>query len=142
MIKNASNFLDAIDVTAGVIRKDGRILVSRRTPGSHLEGLWEFPGGKREAGETLRECLAREIREELDLAVQPVSLIMTAAHEYEDKSVVLHFFECRVLSGEPRAVHGQEFRWVAPHELRELEFPPPDGELVERLAAPPPGLRP
>ncbi len=78
-------------VAAGIIRKDQRILIARRPPGKHLEGLWEFPGGKQEDGETIRECLVREIREELDILVEPVSLVMTSAHEYPDKHVVLYF---------------------------------------------------
>jgi mutator protein MutT len=127
----------AIHVTAGVIRKDGRILIARRPPGTHLEGLWEFPGGKQEPGETLRECLIREIREELDILVEPLSLIMTSAHQYADRSVVLHFFDCLILSGEPRPDLGQELRWVGPEELGLLSFPPPDGALVEKLAEDP-----
>ncbi len=109
------------------------ILIARRPPGKHLEGLWEFPGGKQESGETLRECLVREIREELDILVEPLSLIMTSAHDYPEKSVVLYFFDCRWLSGNPRPIQGQELRWVMPVELWDLEFPPPDRALVEKL---------
>ncbi len=109
------------------------ILIATRPPGKHLEGLWEFPGGKQESGETLRECLVREIREELDILVEPLSLIMTSAHDYPEKSVVLYFFDCRWLSGNPRPIQGQELRWVMPVELWDLEFPPPDRALVEKL---------
>jgi mutator protein MutT len=125
---------DPVRVTAGIIRKGPMILIARRPPGKHLEGLWEFPGGKQEPGETLQECVAREIREELAIVVEPVSLIMTAAHEYPEKRVVLYFFDCRWLSGIPRPTQGQELRWVAPSELETLEFPPPDRVVVDRLA--------
>lgn len=122
-----------IHVTAGVVRKEGKILIARRPPGKHLEGLWEFPGGKLEPGETLSECMVREIREELGILVEPVSLIMTSANRYPDRSVVLHFFECRILSGEPGGDPGQELKWVAPEELSLFRFPPPDRALVEFL---------
>ncbi|MFO8091236.1 MAG: 8-oxo-dGTP diphosphatase MutT [Desulfatiglandaceae bacterium] len=124
---------DKVRVTAGIIRKGPMILIATRPPGKHLEGLWEFPGGKQESGETLRECLVREIREELDILVEPLSLIMTSAHDYPEKSVVLYFFDCRWLSGNPRPIQGQELRWVMPVELWDLEFPPPDRALVEKL---------
>jgi mutator protein MutT len=109
------------------------ILIARRLPGKHREGMWEFPGGKQEDGETLRQCLVREIREELDILVQPLSLVMTSAHEYPEKRVVLYFFDCMQLSGTPRPVQGQELRWVKPADLIDLEFPPPDRSVVERL---------
>jgi 8-oxo-dGTP diphosphatase len=121
-------------VAAGIIRKEQRILIARRPPGKHLEGLWEFPGGKQEDGETIQECLVREIREELDILVEPVSLVMTSAHEYPEKRVVLYFFECMKISGTPRPVQGQELIWARPFELFDLEFPPPDRALVEKLA--------
>lgn len=128
---------EQVKVTAGIIRKGSKILIARRPPGKHLEGLWEFPGGKQESGETLRECLVREIREELDILVEPLSLIMTSAHDYPEKRVILYFFDCRWLSGIPRPIQAQELRWVLPDELWGLEFPPPDRALVETLAGKP-----
>ncbi|HDR16245.1 MAG TPA: 8-oxo-dGTP diphosphatase MutT [Desulfobacteraceae bacterium] len=124
---------DQVHVTAGIIRNGPMILIARRPPGKHLEGFWEFPGGKQEAGETLRECLVREIREELDILVKPLALVMTSAYEYPQRRVVLYFFDCMQVSGSPRPVQGQELRWVKPSELMDLEFPPPDRALVERL---------
>ncbi len=123
-----------INVTAGVVKKDGRILISRRPPGKHLAGMWEFPGGKQESGESLEECVRREILEELGLLVKPLSMIMTSAHDYGDRSVLLHFFDCRLISGEARPDRCQEFRWVKPGELGSFDFPPPDRKLVEFLA--------
>ena len=122
-----------IEVTAAVIERDGAFLLTRRLDGTHLEGCWEFPGGKRHAGETLPECLAREIREELDAAIVVSDLILTTAHNYPERTVELHFFRCTLVT-EPRPVMGQEMRWVPRGELPGLPLPPADDELVRRLA--------
>jgi 8-oxo-dGTP diphosphatase len=122
-----------MDVTAGIISRDGYILIARRPPGYHLAGLWEFPGGKQEQDETLEECLEREIKEELDIEIRVERLFMTVRHEYEKKIVSLHVFECACLKGDPKGLEGQEIKWVRPPELKEFEFPPPDQEVIERL---------
>ena len=123
-----------IVVTAAVIERDGRFLVTRRPCGVHLGGLWEFPGGKREAGESLEACLRREIVEELDTEIQVGAEIYGVTHDYPERIVELHFFQCRLIR-EPRAVDGQEMRWVLREELVQLEFPPADRRLIEMLAA-------
>jgi 8-oxo-dGTP diphosphatase len=122
-----------MDVTAGIISRDGYILIARRPAGYHLAGLWEFPGGKLEEGETLFECLEREIKEELDIDVRAQRLFMTVRHEYEKKIVSLHVFECAYLRGDPKGMDGQEIRWVRPSELKGYEFPPPDKVVIELL---------
>ena len=122
-----------IVVTAAVIERDGRYLVTRRLDGTHLAGFWEFPGGKCVAAETLAACLAREIAEELDTFVRIGAEIHQVEHEYSERIVELHFFKCELL-GEPRAVLGQEIRWAARGELASLEFPPADAELIAMLA--------
>jgi 8-oxo-dGTP diphosphatase len=122
-----------IVVTAAVIERDGRYLVTRRPNGTHLAGFWEFPGGKCDAGEPLVACLAREIAEELDAPVRIGNEIHQVAHAYPERTVELHFFRCELL-GEPRAVLGQEMRWAARAELASLEFPPADAELIGLLA--------
>ena len=121
-----------IVVTAAVVERAGRILVTRRQRGVHLEGLWEFPGGKQEDGESLAACLARELREELDVAARVEDEIYTTTHEYPERRVELHFLRCR-LDGEPRPLLGQEIRWVPRAELASLEFPPADAELIRIL---------
>ena len=123
---------DYVTVTAAVIERDGAFLVARRPEGVHLAGLWEFPGGKCDSGETLRECLAREIREELGCALSIGEEIYTTSHEYPERTVQLHFFDCR-LHGEPSANIGQELRWVPRAALASLPFPPADHQLIERL---------
>jgi mutator protein MutT len=119
-------------VTAAVIERDGRYLVTRRLKGTHLAGMWEFPGGKREEGETLEASLVREIEEELGAAAVVRELMLSARHDYETREIELHFFACD-LTTEPQARLGQEIRWVTPAELGTLEFPPADAELIELL---------
>jgi 8-oxo-dGTP diphosphatase len=120
-------------VTAAVIERDGAFLVTRRPAGVHLAGFWEFPGGKCDGGEPLRECLLREIREELACDVQVGREIFSTSHSYPERVVELHFFSC-VLMGEPTPVLGQELRWVPRAGLRALDFPPADDELIARLS--------
>ena len=121
-----------IVVTAAVIERGGRYLVTRRQQGVHLEGYWEFPGGKCDGGETLTACLARELREELDVGARIGSEIYAVTHAYPERSVELHFFQCDLV-GDPRPQVGQEMRWVSREELASLEFPPADAELIQIL---------
>jgi len=121
-----------IVVTAAVIEESGRFLVTRRPGGVHLEGLWEFPGGKCEEGESHMDSLAREIVEELDTAIVIDREVFSVVHSYPDRTVELHFFSCR-LAGVPRSVLGQEMRWVSREELRTLPFPPADEALIDIL---------
>jgi len=123
-----------IVVAAAVIERDGCFLVTKRQAGVHLEGHWEFPGGKREPGETIVACLLRELREELDIDVHVGDEIFTMSHTYPDRTVELHFFACAP-SNEPRPQIGQEMMWVRRDELASLSFPPADAELIERLVA-------
>ena len=121
-----------IIVTAAVVERNGCFLVTRRQPGVHLAGYWEFPGGKCDQGETLTACLARELREELGVAARIGREIFTVAHTYPERSVELHFFECE-LAGDPRPLIGQEMRWVKREELASMKFPPADEELIAAL---------
>ncbi len=121
-----------IVVTAAVIEHEGRYLVTRRQRGVHLEGYWEFPGGKCEPGESLEECLRRELREELGTDAAIGEEIFTVTHHYAEKSVELHFLSCR-LTGEPTPLVGQEMRWVARVDLSGLTFPPADDQLIALL---------
>ena len=124
--------MTTIVVTAAVIDRDGRFLVTKRQKGVHLEGYWEFPGGKCDAGESLEACLARELREELDVEARVGEEVFVTTHAYPERSVELHFFTCD-LQGEPRPLLGQEMRWATREELATLEFPPADDELIQRL---------
>jgi 8-oxo-dGTP diphosphatase len=122
-----------IVVLAAVIARDGRYLLSRRLTGTHLAGLWEFPGGKCEPDETHEACLARELREELDVDARIGPEIIVIDHTYPERTVRLHFRRCEI-SGEPRPMLGQELRWVTPADLRTIELPEADKALVERLS--------
>jgi len=122
-----------MDVVAAVIERDGRILIARRPPALHLGGLWEFPGGKRNPGESATAALEREIREELGATVTVGPLLETVAWTYPEKRVRLSFFRCSI-DGEPRALEGQELAWVRPAELGGYEFPPADAVLLARLS--------
>ena len=119
-------------VTAAVVERDGRFLVTRRQKGVHLEGCWEFPGGKCDRGESLDACLDRELREELGVGATIGKELFSVTHNYPDRSVELHFFQCE-LDGTPLPQIGQEMRWVRREELSTLEFPPADEELIRRL---------
>ena len=122
-----------IVVAAAVIEDHGRFFLTRRPEGTHLEGCWEFPGGKCEPGETLADCLKRELLEELGAEVSVGGEILNVAHDYPDRTVELHFIACSLLNS-PVPLLGQEMRWVARAELASLDLPPADAELIDLLA--------
>ena len=122
----------SILVAAAVIERDGRYLITRRQPGVHLAGHWEFPGGKCEPDETLDACLRRELREELNVDVTVGDVLLTTTHDYPERRVELHFVRCG-LEGEPAPQLGQEMRWTPREELNALEFPAADAELIRVL---------
>jgi 8-oxo-dGTP diphosphatase len=124
--------LPRLVVTAAVIERDGRFLVTRRLRGTHLEGYWEFPGGKCDPGESLETCLRRELVEELGCESRIGPEIHTVAHAYPGRVVELHFFRCE-LTGDPQALLGQAMQWVTRRDLPTLEFPPADAELIAML---------
>lgn len=121
-----------IVVSAAVISRGDRYLVTRRQRGVHLEGLWEFPGGKCEPDESIAECLRRELREELGTDAVIGAELLAVAHDYDDRRIELHFIACE-LTGEPSPLLGQEMQWVPRAELRSLQFPPADDELIAML---------
>ena len=124
--------LRTIVVAAAVIESHDSFLVTRRQKGVHLEGCWEFPGGKCELGETLGDCLARELREELAVAARVGVELFATMHAYPEGLVELHFLRCEI-AGSPASQFGQEVRWVPRQELVTLTFPPADAELIRIL---------
>ncbi len=126
---------DPILVTAGVVIQDGHVLVARRKAGSHLAGLWEFPGGKLEPGESPEECLARELREELGVSVRVGRVLETVYHRYPEKNVLLLFYACELTDGEPQALDVADVAWVRRAELSDLDWVPADVAFVERLSS-------
>jgi 8-oxo-dGTP diphosphatase len=124
---------DLVEVAAGLIVEEGRYLIAKRRRGVHLAGLWEFPGGKREQGETLEECLQRELFEELSIRIQTPVPFQTIRHEYPEKTVELHFFHCTIGEGRAAPIDCDEIRWVHPSEMAAYQFPPADGPIIEAL---------
>lgn len=123
-----------IVVVAAVVERAGRFLVTLRPRGTHLEGHWEFPGGKCEPGETHDAALVREMQEELGVVSEVGDLVFAVTHEYPGRIVELHFYACRVV-GEPTPMYGQQMRWVTRPELAGLPFPEADAGLIARLIA-------
>jgi 8-oxo-dGTP diphosphatase len=125
-----------VEVVAGLIRDGrGRYLITRRRQGTHLEGLWEFPGGKREPDETLEQSLRRELFEELGALFVVGELVETVRWAYPEKTVVLSFFRCRLEEGAIEPREGQLMQWVPPAELHRYDFPPADAALLAHLAS-------
>jgi mutator protein MutT len=124
--------VNTLVVTAAIVERRGALLVTRRLAGTHLEGLWEFPGGKCEPGESLSGCLSRELREELGVDATVNDEVFTTTHAYPDRIVTLHFLRCE-FEGEPDPLLGQEIRWIRREQLDEREFPPADAELIHVL---------
>ena len=123
-----------IEVAAGLVFRDQRLLVAQRPPGGHLAGLWEFPGGKRERGESWVDCLVRELNEELAIEVRFVRWFFEVVHPYPDRTIHLRFGVCHWHAGEPQAIGCSAFAWASLTELPRLQFPPADSELLHRLA--------
>jgi len=125
-----------IEVSAALIFRDGKLLITQRHAKAHLGGRWEFPGGKREAGETFEQCLAREIREELGVEIAVGELFEEISHDYPEKSVHLKFFLCKLLSGEPEPLDCAAVKWIDKAGLDAHEFPAADAQLLEKLKDP------
>jgi A/G-specific adenine glycosylase len=111
------------EVVAGVIWKNDKILIDQRKHEGLLGGLWEFPGGKREANETFEECLVREVREELGIEISVGKELTVVQHAYSHFRITLHAFECRYRSGRPRAMECADFKWVKLADLDNYAFP-------------------
>ncbi|WP_156459835.1 MULTISPECIES: 8-oxo-dGTP diphosphatase MutT [unclassified Mesorhizobium] len=123
-------------VTAcALIDADGRVLIAQRPEGKQLAGLWEFPGGKVEPGETPEECLIRELREEIGVETQAACLapLTFASHSYDDFHLLMPLYVCRRYSGIPRPLEAQALKWVRPKQLRDYPMPPADAPLIPFL---------
>ena len=122
-----------VEVAAGLVFHDGRLLITQRPASGHLAGLWEFPGGKREPNESFEQCLHRELQEELGIEVEIHEEVESITHDYPEKRVHLRFFRCSWKRHEPQTVGCSAFRWAGATELAEYEFPAADARLVAKL---------
>lgn len=120
-------------IGVAVIWKDQRILIDRRKPEGLLGGLWEFPGGKLEPGETIEECIQREIREELAIDIAVGEQLIVVDHTYTHFRVTLNVHHCQYLAGEPQVIECDEIRWVAVDELSDYPFPKANIKIIEAL---------
>ena len=122
-----------IEVAAGLVFRNQQLLITKRCKGAHLEGLWEFPGGKLELNESYEQCLRRELQEELGIDVEVGKLIETISHDYPEKSVHLKFFRCTLLKNEPQPIGCDAVAWITAAELAQYPFPAADARLLETL---------
>lgn len=118
-----------------LIDADGRVLLSQRPPGKQLAGLWEFPGGKMEPGETPEETLIRELREEIGIETQIACLapLTFASHSYDSFHLLMPLYVCRRFTGIPTPREGQVLKWVRPKAMRDYPMPPADAPLIPFL---------
>lgn len=122
-------------VACALVDADGRVLIAQRPAGRPMAGLWEFPGGKIEAGERPEQSLIRELKEELGIAVREECLapLTFASHLYPDFHLLMPLYVCRRWEGAVIAQEGQQLAWVMPNRLRDYEMPPPDVPLIAHL---------
>lgn len=126
-----------VHVAVGVIRDAaGRVLVAQRLPHQHLAGLWEFPGGKLEPGESLADGMRREIREELGVEVSALAPLLRVEHNYPGKTVLLDVWRITRWSGDPHGAEGQPLRWLHPDDMDASKFPPADVPIINALRLP------
>jgi A/G-specific adenine glycosylase len=133
--KSASAKVPHYTIVAGIIyNRDGTFLIQRRPDNAMLGGLWEFPGGKLQSGETLEQALQREIQEELGVKVADISAFHSLKHAYSHFKITLHAFTCTLSEGIPQPKASPELRWITPSEIRDFPFPKANRILTEKLA--------
>ena len=126
---------EIVPVVAALIWDEGRFMICQR-PAHKARGLlWEFVGGKVEPGETKEQALARECREELDVALEVGSVFMEVTHTYPDMTVQLTLFNAAIREGEPKLLEHKDLRWITPAEIPQYTFCPADKEILERIIA-------
>lgn len=124
-------------VVAGVlVDTAGRVLLAQRPPGKHLAGMWEFPGGKLESGETPQAGLARELHEELDIRIEPadIAALTQVPWSYGERELLLDAWRVHAWQGAPRSVEGQALQWRHPHDIEPAQLAPADREILRAVA--------
>ena len=122
-----------IPVVAGILKKDQMILVGQRPENHTLAGLWEFPGGKIELGETPEQALARELNEELDIEAEVGELKLACSHSYGDVGILILFYEILFWKGEPKAKHHVNLEWIFPGTLADKKIPDANRKNLSRI---------
>jgi 8-oxo-dGTP diphosphatase len=120
-------------VVAAVVIEHGRVLLTQRAEGTHLGGLWEFPGGKLEPGESPEEALVRECREECGIEIAVADILDVTFHRYPETDVLLLFYRCSIVSGEVRDLQVNTHAWVKPEDLDRFKLPPADARVIARI---------
>lgn len=118
---------------AVIHNRQGKILIDRRKNEGEMGGLWEFPGGKVEAGETIEECIKREVKEELDIKIEVGDRLTTITHEYETFKVTLYVHDCQYLSGKPQPLECEVIEWVKPAQMNQYQFPQANLQIINLL---------
>lgn len=133
MNQSISNPPHKIIGVAVIWNEQGQILIDRRRPEGAMGGLWEFPGGKIESGETVTECIRREIKEELGIEIEVGERLIVINHTYTHLQVTLTVHHCRHIDGIPQPIECDEVRWVSLNELEKFEFPQANTQIIEAL---------
>lgn len=118
---------------AVISNQQQKILIDRRKATGEMGGLWEFPGGKIEAGETIKACIKREVREELGIDILVGDRLTTITHNYKTFKVTLYVHDCQYLKGVPQPIECEEIQWVTPAELNQYQFPSANAQIVNLL---------
>ena len=118
----------------GLVKRRDRYLICQRHPGGFFGGCWEFPGGKREVGESWEMCLRRELREELGIAIKAIRPFGRMRYRYAGGCIIFQVFRCAIAKGEPRPLDAAALHWVKPHQLPRYRFPPANRRLITQLA--------
>lgn len=123
-----------IEVTAAIIRNEGKILICQRPANKACGLLWEFPGGKIEAGETGEQCIVRECQEELGVTLQVERKVTDVVYEYPDRVVHLHFYLCNIMAGVLEKKEHAAVKWIDPNEITQYTFCPADAEMLRKMS--------
>ena len=133
MLDTSSSLLHKQIGVAVITNREGKILIDRRKASGEMGGLWEFPGGKIEPGETVRECIQREIKEELNIEIAVGDRLTTITHTYQTFKVTLYVHYCRHLSGKPQPIECEEILWVDPSQMNQYQFPQANAQIINLL---------
>ena len=125
--------MKTLEVTAAVIRQNGKILICQRPADKNCGLLWEFPGGKIEAGENGEQCIVRECQEELGITLNVEHELTDITYEYPDRIVHLHFFLCNIAEGVPEKKEHNEIAWITADEIEQYEFCPADQKMIAEM---------